>query len=322
VKRIFTIVKFAIELSLLFCPGQIFGVISMKKNHLSEAYIDLLKASLLNKIYIESEAKLSHVFGGMLNNVPLRFDDFFGNATPKIKDYVALLSQIKENGDTVVLARTMVDGRREHHHELRNVTEIAHTMIGERRLDNIKFCIDTVLEENVSGDFIETGIWRGGACIFMRGVLKAYDVNDRTVWCADSFDGVPEPSWPQDSNFNLSKSVLPVLAVSLEEVQELFKRYGLLDEQVKFLEGWFKDTLAEAPIRKISILRLDGDLYESTMDALDPLYEKIQSGGFIIVDDYESCPPCKAAIIDFRKEHNIEAPLEIIDGHSVFWRKP
>ena len=91
---------------------------------------------------------------------------------------------------------------------------------------------------------------------------------------------------------------------------------------MKFLEGWFKDTLAEAPISKISILRLDGDLYESTMDALDPLYEKIQSGGFIIVDDYESCPPCKAAIIDFRKKHNIEAPLEIIDGHSVFWRKP
>lgn len=294
----------------------------MKINHLSETYIHLLKASLLNNIYIESEAKLAHVFGGMLNNHTLDFEDFFGNATPKIKEYVQLLSKIKKNGDTVVLARITEDGRREHHHELRNITEIAHTMVGEKRLNNIKFCIDTVLNENVPGDFIETGVWRGGACIFMRGVLKAYGVNDRIVWCADSFDGVPDSSWLQDSNFNLSKSVLPVLAVPIEEVKELFKRYGLLDEQVKFLKGWFKDTLTEAPIDRISILRLDGDLYESTMNALDPLYKKVQPGGFIIVDDYESCPPCKAAITDFRKKHKIEASLNIIDEHSVYWRKP
>jgi O-methyltransferase len=294
----------------------------MKTNHLAETYINHLKSSLLNKIYIESEAKLLHVFSAILNDTKLEFNDFFDKKNPKIKSYLPLLNQIKETGDTITLKRVTEDGKHEPVGSLRNITEIAHTMIGEKRLDNIKFCIETVLKENVSGDFIETGIWRGGACIFMRGILKAYDVSDRIVWCADSFDGVPEPSWPQDSNFNISKSVLPVLAVPLEEVQELFQRYGLLDEQVKFLEGWFKDTLGEAPINKISILRLDGDLYESTMDALTPLYEKVQSGGFIIVDDYESCPPCKAAIVDFRQQNNIVASLEVIDGHSVYWRKP
>jgi len=294
----------------------------MKTNHLAETYINHLKSSLLNKIYIESEAKLLHVFSAILNDTKLEFNDFFDKKNPKIKIYLPLLNQIKETGDTITLNRVTEDGKHEPAGSLRNITEIAHTMIGEKRLDNIKFCIETVLKENVSGDFIETGIWRGGACIFMRGILKAYDVSDRIVWCADSFDGVPEPSWPQDSNFNISKSVLPVLAVPLEEVQELFQRYGLLDEQVKFLEGWFKDTLGEAPINKISILRLDGDLYESTMDALNLLYEKVQSGGFIIVDDYESCPPCKAAIVDFRQQNNIVASLEVIDGHSVYWRKP
>ena len=294
----------------------------MKTNHLAETYINLLKSSLLNKTYIESEAKLIHVFSGILQDIKLEHNQFFGNKNVSIKDLLPVLSQIKETGDHLTLNRETKEGKIEPAHSLRNIIEIAHTMIGEKRLDNIKFCIETVLKENVPGDFIETGIWRGGACIFMRGILKAYDVRDRFVWCADSFDGVPEPSLPQDSNLNLSKSVLPVLAVPLDEVQELFQRYGLLDEQVKFLEGWFKDTLGEAPIDKISILRLDGDLYESTMDALNPLYEKVQSGGFIIVDDYESCPPCKAAIIDFRQQNNIEASLKVIDKHSVYWRKP
>ena len=294
----------------------------MKTNHLAETYINLLKSSLLNKTYIESEAKLLHVFSGILQDIKLEHNQFFGNKNVSIKDLLPVLSQIKETGDHLTLNRVTKEGKNEPAHSLRNITEIAHTMIGEKRLDNIKFCIETVLKENVPGDFIETGIWRGGACIFMRGILKAYDVRDRFVWCADSFDGVPEPSLPQDSNLNLSKSFLPVLAVPLDEVQELFQRYGLLDEQVKFLEGWFKDTLGEAPIDKISILRLDGDLYESTMDALNPLYEKVQSGGFIIVDDYESCPPCKAAVIDFWQQNNIEASLKVIDKHSVYWRKP
>jgi len=85
---------------------------------------------------------------------------------------------------------------------------------------------------------------------------------------------------------------MPVLAVPLEEVQALFRRYDLLDAQVRFLKGWFKDTLAGAPIERLALLRLDGDLYESTMDALVPLYDKVSPGGFVIVDDYYSCAPC------------------------------
>ena len=143
----------------------------------------------------------------------------------------------------------------------------------------------------------------------MRGILKAYEVEDRIVWAADSFDGVPSPSLPQDVNLDISKSIQPVLAVPLKEVQELFQRYELLDVQVKFLKGWFKDTLGLAPIKKVSMLRLDGDLYESTLDVLNTLYFKVETGGFIIVDDYESCPSYKAAIYDFREQNNINEPL-------------
>jgi O-methyltransferase len=168
---------------------------------------------------------------------------------------------------------------------------------------------------------IETGVWRGGATIFMRGLLAAHGINDRVVWVADSFQGVPPPTHPQDANFDLSAKVYPFLTVSRKEVQGLFERYGLLDDQVKFLEGWFKDTLASAPIETLSILRLDGDLYESTMDALNPLYAKVTTGGFIIVDDYYSCPPCKRAVDDFRATKGISDEMFKIDDQSVFWRK-
>jgi len=194
-------------------------------------------------------------------------------------------------------------------------------MIGMRRMDNIQYCIENVLNDNIAGDLIETGVWRGGASIFMRGVLAAYGIKDRSVWVADSFDGVPPPTLPEDAGFDISKRFYPFLVVSKKTVAELFERYGLLDAQVRFLVGWFKDTLAAAPIEAISVLRLDGDLYESTMGALNPLYAKVSCGGFIIVDDYYSCAPCRKAIDGFRAANAIADEMVKIDDQSVFWRK-
>jgi len=197
----------------------------------------------------------------------------------------------------------------------------AHTMIGVPRLDNLRACAEAVLDDGVEGDFIETGVWRGGAVIFMRGILKAYGIADRIVWVADSFEGLP----PADTAKYPKESPVPFheygeLAISLEQVQRNFARYGLLDGQVKFLKGWFRDTLPTAPIRKLAILRLDGDLYESTMDALK-LYPKLVSGGFVIVDDYNNVKACNDAIEDFRRDNGIADPLKLIEGGGAFWRK-
>lgn len=292
----------------------------MNKTGLSKQYIDLLKKSLVNELYIENEARLLHTFGCMLNKQPLDYNNFF-NIKQVESTLLQLLRDVKETGDLILLDRRTADGTKRPAEELRNVTELSHTMIGKKRLENIQYCVETVLADNIKGDFIETGIWRGGACIFMRGILMAYEVTDRVVWAADSFEGVPAPSLPEDANFDISRNVLPILAVPLEEVEELFARYGLLDAQVKFLKGWFKDTLPTAPIEQLAILRLDGDLYESTMDALIPLYDKVTQGGFVIVDDYGSCPPCNRAIHDFRAKYGISEELQRIDAHSVYWRK-
>lgn len=205
--------------------------------------------------------------------------------------------------------------------EVRTWTTLAHTMIGLKRMDNIQYCIEKVLRENVPGDLIETGVWRGGACIFMRAMLAAYRIRDRRVFVADSFKGVPEPNgqlYPQDTGDTLHME--KILSVSKSEVEDNFRKYGPLDEQVVFLEGWFKDTLPNAPIEKLSVMRVDGDMYESTMDALINLYPKLQYGGYCIIDDY-ALRGCRLAIDDFRRESGIKGELIEIDWTGVYWKK-
>lgn len=199
---------------------------------------------------------------------------------------------------------------------------VAHTMIGIKRLDALHFCVEDVLERGVPGDFIETGVWRGGASILMRGVLKVRGVTDRIVWAADSFEGLPPPDiakYPQDEGYQFHQ--FKELAVSLEQVQENFRRYGLLDEQVRFLKGWFRDTLPGAPVRSLAILRLDGDLYESTSDALTHLYPKLELGGYAIIDDFGDVQGCQQAVLDYRAAHGITEEIIPIDWAGVFWRK-
>jgi O-methyltransferase len=197
----------------------------------------------------------------------------------------------------------------------------AETMIGMKRLDNLQHCVVDVITKRIPGDLIETGVWRGGATIFMRAVLKAYGDTDRTVWVADSFQGLPKPDskrYPADKGDRLW--TFPELAVSVEEVKQNFVRYDLLDSQVRFLVGWFRDTLPDAPIDRLAILRLDSDMYESTTDVLRYLYPRVSVGGYVIVDDY-ALPRCRAAIEDFRTAHDVTEKVHRIDWTGVFWQK-
>lgn len=199
----------------------------------------------------------------------------------------------------------------------------AMTMVGRARLDNVRACVERVVADDIPGDVIETGVWRGGAAIYMRAVLRALGVTDRKMWAADSFEGLPAPdpekypidaaafAWHEHNNY---------LGVSLEQVKANFDSLRLLDDQVVFLKGLFKDTLPSLTSERWSVIRLDGDLYESTIQALDALYPNLSRGGWAIIDDY-GIPECEAAVTDYRREHGITDPIEVIDADSVFWQR-
>jgi hypothetical protein len=198
----------------------------------------------------------------------------------------------------------------------------AYTMIGLKRLANLEHCITQVLEQAIVGDLMETGVWRGGATIFMRAVLQAYGVSDRLVWVADSFQGLPPSDaerYPADAGYQLE--LCRELAVSLAEVKANFRKFNLLDEQVRFLKGWFRDTLADAPVEKLAVLRLDGDLYESTILALTHLYPKLSLGGYLIVDDYGAVAACRKAVDDYRAAQAITEEVKWVDWTGVYWQR-
>lgn len=199
----------------------------------------------------------------------------------------------------------------------------AESMIGLKRMTNIQDCIATIVADGIPGDFIETGVWRGGACIFMKANLNAWGDTTRTVWVADSFEGLPKPDaarFPADSGDELHK--LGGLAVGVEQVKSNFRRYDVLDDRVEFLVGWFKDTLPVAPLGELALMRLDGDMYESTIQAIEVLYPKLSPGGFCIIDDFGShASQAGQAIHDYRAEHGITEEIVAIDDFGAFWRK-
>jgi O-methyltransferase len=198
------------------------------------------------------------------------------------------------------------------------------TMVGLRRLDQLQSCIEAIVADDVEGNLIETGVWRGGASIFMRAVLEVLGDDRREVWLADSFEGLPKSrpdEYPADAGSD-DHFVFEYLAVSEEKVRQAFERYGLLDDRVRFLQGWFSDSLP--PLRgnqRWSLLRLDGDMYESTIVALESLYPDLSPGGFVVIDDYGAIPQCREAVEDFRQANEISDPIETIDWTGVCWRR-
>lgn len=265
-------------------------------------YLDLLKKSLTRyEVGRENWQPLEPRKGTLLHTL-----------------YAPLRSLLKRRG--LKLARSVPFDREKREVGLDWPAE-AETMVGLRRLDNLEALIVDLVRRGVAGDLVETGVWRGGASIFMRGVLEALGDTSRRVWACDSFEGLPRPNpgeFPADAGD--SHWTVVELAVPLEEVKANFARYDLLDERVVFLPGWFQDTLPTAPIERISLLRLDGDMYESTHVALESLYPRLAAGGYVVIDDYGAIPACRQAVDDFRMRHGISSPIHEIDWTGVYWR--
>ncbi len=273
-----------------------------------DAYLDLLKRALTASLYDESAWIYLDV------KAPARTG--FSKPLRLVRDYWRYwtLRSLRRQSIIAAEVRPYDAGVRE---EGRDWPCFGYTMIGHRRLDNLQSCVADVLANDIPGDLLEAGAWRGGASIFMRAMLEVHGIADRKVWVADSFEGLPKPASESDG---ADFSEIPILAVALEQVRANFARFGLLDEQVEFLAGWFADTLPTAPIDRLAVLRLDGDMYSSTMDTLTALYDKVSPGGYVIVDDYHSWQSCRRAVDDFLDQHSLQPEIKTIDWAGAYWR--
>jgi hypothetical protein len=200
------------------------------------------------------------------------------------------------------------------------------TMVGLRRLDDLQACVESVVGDGVPGDLIEAGAWRGGASILIRATLDSLGAAERTLWVADSFAGFPvaeEQGVSADRELESHISDIGYLACPLEEVQRYFARFGC-DRGVRFLAGFFEQTMAELGGLRWSLVRLDADTYSATRAALDSLYPGLAAGGYVIVDDYFHpylSGSCRRAVDDFRSEQGITEPIEQIDWNGARWRR-
>jgi hypothetical protein len=201
----------------------------------------------------------------------------------------------------------------------RDWPSVAHTMVGLRRLENLRDLVQHALDENIPGDLIETGVWRGGCCILMRGILAANGDRTRKVYVADSFEGLPPPMRPEDTGDR--HHTFTELVVSESEVRANFEKYGLLDDQVVFVKGFYADTLHNLNADALAVLRLDCCMYDSTYLALQQLYPRLSPGGFIIADNYGAIPRSMHAVTDYRSANDVKEPLNTIDWTGVWWRK-
>jgi O-methyltransferase len=271
----------------------------------AELYLDLMKKCLLRSIFPDQYRPLFHPGAGD-SKLSLGAHAYLGWFLEKL--HIGLYRRVPVNASN---RGEGVDWPAE-----------AETMIGIRRLDQLQHCVTEVLKNGVPGDLIETGVWRGGAVIFMAAVLEAYGNTTRNVWVADSFAGLPKPDgrYPQDRG-DVHWRFHRALAIPLEQVKANFERYSLFSERIRFLPGWFKDTLPQAPIERLAVLRIDGDMYASTMDVLENLYPRLSPGGYAIIDDYGAVPACKQAVEDYRGRMGIVDAIQTIDWTGVFWRK-
>ncbi|HEX3688727.1 MAG TPA: TylF/MycF/NovP-related O-methyltransferase [Solirubrobacteraceae bacterium] len=235
--------------------------------------------------------------------------------------------EVRWTGDNRVFWRTLTDEQQlTHRREGKDWPLAGLTMIGLQRLGDLQRCVETIVGDGVPGDLIEAGAWRGGASILIRATLDSLGARDRTLWVADSFQGFPpadDSSSAADRELEAAMHRIGYLAPGLETVRGYFDRFGV-QEGVRFVPGFFEETMDGLRGGSWALIRLDADTYRATKLGLEALYDGLAPGGYVVVDDYfhpylpESC---RLAVDEFRAQRGIEDPIEQIDWNGARWRR-
>ena len=170
--------------------------------------------------------------------------------------------------------------------------------------------------DGVPGDFVECGVYAGSQCAAMAYACQKHG-DERKIHLFDSFDGIPDAGPLDDPKLSRqSKCTLEQCFGYMTETWEIEA------ERLIFHPGWFADTIPGVNIERIAILRLDGDLYESTKTALEGLFPSVVEDGYCIVDDY-ALNGCCLAVRGYFAEHNLDYQIHRIEGGQgpVWFRK-
>jgi hypothetical protein len=185
----------------------------------------------------------------------------------------------------------------------------SYTMTPEIRQWTLLKAIEYADRNDLVGDVVECGVWRGGNVMMSKEYRNGSSIS-RRFWLYDTFAGMTEPT-EHDITPGGNRAMQTFLArrkadhtdwayASLEEVRSNFEMFGLLDDSVVFRKGMVEDTLPTEPLPdQIAVLRLDTDWYESTLVELQVLYPRLVQGGVLIVDDFGDWLGAKKAVDEY-----------------------
>lgn len=218
---------------------------------------------------------------------------------------------------------------------------IPYTMLSIPRLSNAYECTAEAIRQHIPGDIAECGVWAGGSTGLMFAAARDSGDANRRFHLFDSFEGLPQPSSKdgkdvlqgylkdnQDRVLDEGKGDLIAInacAAPRQLAEELFfKVLGAPPDLIIFHQGWFQNTVpaavASGQVKQLSVLRIDGDWYESTRICLEHLCPLVSPGGFVIIDDYGHFEGCRKAVDEYLAVHGKGTQLSKIDSDGVYFR--
>ncbi len=201
-----------------------------------------------------------------------------------------------------------------------------YTMLSEARLFSLYSLAKQTCLDDIPGNFVECGTWKGGAAALLAVVIKRYSLRPRLLYAFDTFEGMPEPTEVDRHNGIDAEQIgygTGSLKAPIAENLDVVCQFLNVTDIVIPAQGLFAQTLPQykSEINNIALLHADGDWYASTMDIFSALYDSVVPNGVIQIDDYGHWEGCKRAIDEFERRRGDSFPLRVIDYTGVWFQK-
>jgi O-methyltransferase len=174
--------------------------------------------------------------------------------------------------------------------------------------------------KQIEGDIVECGVYKGGSAAVMAYAAKSSSIV-RGIWLFDSFEGLPPPT-KKDGERAFGQYYKGLCTGTVREVREIFGTLKIKDKRVHIVPGWFKDTFPIVKVKKIALLHIDADWYESVGLCLDKFYANVARGGFVVLDDYGCWEGCRRATDEFIRKNKLKIKLIRVTSVSYYFQKP